>query len=123
MFELIRETQQQARIHAAETGAASAETMARSAQSRYQELAESIDRLSLLTRAMWSLLVEHTELTEQDLIARVKHLDLSDGVADGKVRAQPTECGKCKALISPKFRRCIYCGADRPPPESAFDRV
>ena len=74
-------------------------------------LEDRIDHLTLVNMAMWSLLQEKTGLTEQDLLDRVRQIDLQDGVEDGKARKQIAKCPKCGRTMSPRHRRCLYCGA------------
>jgi len=83
-------------------------------------LAERLDRLVLVNMALWSLLQEKTGLTEQDLMDRVQQVDLADGQLDGKARKPLARCPKCDRVMSPRHKRCLYCGADRLD-YSAFD--
>lgn len=78
----------------------------------YLELRARIDKLALINMALWSLLKEHSPLTEEDLMERVKEIDLSDGQLDGKVRTTPQECPTCHRKLSQKHQRCLYCGHD-----------
>ena len=39
-----------------------------------------VDRLAMVCAALWDLVKEHTELTEEDLFQRVEDIDLRDGV-------------------------------------------
>lgn len=80
---------------------------------RIAELEDRLDRLTLVCLAMWTLVQEETKLTEQDLIERVKRIDLMDGTADGKVTPQIAKCSKCGRPMSPRHKRCIYCGEAR----------
>jgi hypothetical protein len=75
---------------------------------------DRMDRLTLVCMALWALLREKTGLTEQDLLKKVEEIDLSDGVLDGKVRSTVAKCAQCGRAISPRHRRCIYCGAENP---------
>ena len=72
-----------------------------------------LETLTLLCMAMWSLIQEETKLTEQDLVERVKQCDLLDDVADGKITRKLAKCSACGRPMSPRHKRCIYCGADR----------
>ncbi len=85
-------------------------------------LEDRIDRLMLTCMAMWSLIQEETKLSEEDLLERIKAIDLMDGVADGKVTRQVAKCGKCDRPMSPRHARCIYCGHERLV-MSAFDTL
>ena len=85
-------------------------------------LDERFDKLSLVCLAMWSLLQEKTHLTEEELMERVRAIDLADGVADGKVTRTVRQCTQCGRTMSPRHRKCLYCGAEELK-ESAFDDV
>jgi predicted Zn-ribbon and HTH transcriptional regulator len=85
---------------------------ARSMQEFEMKLGENFDRLTLICRAMWELMREQTNLTEEDLMKKVKEIDLSDGSLDGKVRTPPQKCSKCGRTVSKRHMRCIYCGAE-----------
>ena len=93
------------------------------AQNRQQvQLEDRIERLSLVCMAMWSLIQDKTNLTEEDLLDRVKTIDLMDGVADGKATRTVSKCSACGSTMSQRHARCLYCGAEKLV-ESAFDAV
>ena len=92
----------------------------RNAVATIRELQDRIDRLLLANIAMWSLVREKIGLTEEDLLERVRQIDLSDGEEDGKLRTQVVRCAKCKRVMSHRHRTCLYCGADKLDP-TAFD--
>ncbi len=87
-----------------------------SSQRSPQELQElrqveaRLDRTLMVCQAMWLLLSEKLGVTEEELIAKINEVDLSDGRLDGKVRRQPLACPKCSRTVSPRFDRCMYCG-------------
>lgn len=85
-------------------------------------LEDRIERLSLVCMAMWSLIQDKTRLTESDLLERVKMIDLMDGVEDGKASRGVQKCHACNRTMSPKHRRCLYCGAQKLV-QSAFDGI
>ena len=88
-----------------------------------QYLEDRFERLSLVCMAMWSLLQDKTNLTEQDLLDRVQAIDLMDGQRDAKAAtAGVSRCRKCDRPMAARHLRCIYCGADKPA-GSAFDRI
>lgn len=80
------------------------------APSRLEDLEDRLDRLALINMAMWSLLRQQTQLTEEDLMNRVQEIDLLDGQADGRVTRQVLRCAQCGRVMSPRHRRCLYCG-------------
>jgi len=107
---------------AAAAAAARAQSAAREASSNAEQLEERLDRLSLVCMAMWSLLMDKTKLTEQDLMERVKLLDLMDRQEDGKATRTIKKCPRCSRVMSPRHRRCLYCGQAELV-QSAFDAL
>jgi hypothetical protein len=87
--------------------AASRETIARDAN---KQLAEKVERLALITRALFELLQESTGISEERLRAKISEIDLRDGQADGRMTPRPKKCPKCDAMMSPQFGRCLFCG-------------
>jgi len=90
---------------------ASGAAAARDAQQEVRHLEGRLDRLTLVCMALWELLKERGELTEEDLATKVREIDLRDGVADGKVTKQIKHCPKCDRVMSPRHQACMYCGA------------
>ena len=76
-------------------------------------LADRLDKLLLVNMAMWELLKDRTELTEEDLMAKVQEVDLRDGRADGKVSKTVSKCPQCGRTMSPRHKKCLYCGASK----------
>ncbi len=85
-------------------------------------LEDRLDRLALICMAMWSLLQSKTDLTEEDLLQRVKEIDLMDGTEDGKITRQVVRRSKCDRPMSSRHTRCIYCGSEQLA-ACAFDTV
>lgn len=87
------------------------ESKASKAEWEARALNDRLDKLSLICAAMWELLRQKTDLTEEDLMAKVQELDLADGVADGKVtKSKIQNCPGCNRVMSPRHKRCMYCG-------------
>jgi hypothetical protein len=77
------------------------------------DLERRLDKLTLISMAMWSFLKEKSKLTEEDLLERVKTIDLMDGSADGKLKRQIAQCPSCNRVMSPRHMKCLYCGGER----------
>ena len=107
---------------AAAGDAARARSAAGSAKRDVTHLEDRLDRLSLVCMAMWSLIQDKTKLTEQDLLERVKMIDLMDGVEDGKATRGVQKCRACGRVMSARHRKCLYCGAEKLA-QSAFDAI
>ena len=106
----------------ASSQASSASSAANAASRTAQQIEERHERLSLVCMAMWSLLMDKTNLTEQDLIERMKLLDTIDGSADGKATRTVQKCTACNRTLSPRHQKCLYCGQEKLA-SSAFDLV
>lgn len=77
---------------------------------RLAELERNTDRLSLACQALWELLKERTQLTEEDMFTRMEQIDMRDGKRDGKIGGHPMICAGCGRTINTKRPTCIYCG-------------
>ncbi len=81
--------------------------------SQVDELRLKLDRLVLINMALWSFIQETTGKTEEDLIARVRELDLIDGQADGKIQTRVFKCQQCGRTLNKRQSKCLYCGSER----------
>ena len=106
----------------ASSAASSASSAANQASRTAQQIEERHERLALVCMAMWSLLMDKTDLTEQDLLNRMKMLDRMDGSADGKATRTVMKCTACNRTLSPRHQKCLYCGQEKLA-SSAFDLV
>lgn len=88
------------------------------ATAKEKQLHGQLDRLELICKALWSLLKEQTNLTEEDIARRVQEIDLADGVQDGKITKQLSVCPQCQRPLSQRHHRCLYCGYT--PPDGDF---
>ena len=89
--------------------AAEAVGEARRARTATEGLDARLERMTLAFEAMWTLVREKLQATDEDLAARMNDLDLSDGKLDGKVRKGAVSCPKCGRTISRRLPKCIYC--------------
>jgi len=110
VFELLWDLYQQRRIGELQSDLNRESSKVIDVKSTIQALDDRIDKLFLINLALWSLLKEKTDLKDEDLLERIKEIDLSDGKLDGKVRQPAVECPQCKRKMSVKHQRCLYCG-------------
>ena len=106
----------------AEAEATRAKSKALRAEHEAQGVEARLDKLTLICMALWSFLSEKTQLTEEDLMERIKKLDLMDGESDGKLQRQVAKCAQCGRVMSSRHSKCLYCGAERLK-LTAFDEV
>ncbi len=109
IWDLLRGAAAQSDQPAATAGTAPAHETTDPFARQYVEMQERLDRLVLVTRAMWTLLADKMGVTEADLLKRLTELDAADGTVDGHVTAAPVRCS-CGAMICRKLNRCLFCG-------------
>ena len=97
-------------------------TASNRADSDLRYLEDRVDRLSLICMAMWSLMRDKTSLSEEDLMERVRMIDLMDGTEDGKATRTVMKCTKCNRPMNPRHKKCLYCGSEKLI-QSAFDAL
>ena len=103
---------QQGQIHRASSNASRAEHKAMSVNSELKRVSARIDSLALTCQAMWELLRERTNLTDDDIEARMQMIDLRDGREDGRMHTPVFECVECGRKVSGRHPRCLYCGTE-----------
>jgi len=89
--------------------AASADTFAPPLTSDVDKLADRVQRLALVTEAMWALL-EENGYTREQLIAKIDEIDGADGSIDGHVIKPPLRCPKCDSAVTVGAKLCQFCG-------------
>jgi len=77
-------------------------------RSSQERLEDRVEELSLACEAMWRILSQTLELTDEQLLEVISDIDASDGVKDGKYTPKAETC-KCGAVINPSSKICIYC--------------
>lgn len=84
-------------------------------------LESEVERLLMITEALWSILQEKFGYDDQELVKRIVMIDMRDGKLDGKVAAAaPKSCPKCNRTLFKHRPRCLYCG--EPVVTDPFDR-
>lgn len=71
-----------------------------------------VEKLFMLTEALWTILKEKHGCTDAELVQRVQEIDLRDGKLDGKVVKVKPDCPKCSRKLMGKRPVCLYCGAE-----------
>jgi hypothetical protein len=101
----------------AETKSDQANAKASTARDAVEGLRADVEKLFMLTEALWSFLKTQHGYTDEDLVARLQAIDLQDGRLDGKNASQIKQPSSCPACSRPVLRRqaaaqCLYCGAE-----------
>lgn len=94
--------------------ASAAAHKAGAAESEVFELRNEVERLLMITEALWTFLKQQHGYSDEDLIKQIAEIDIRDGKLDGKVAPhmeQTPLCPKCQRPIGRKRPNCLYCGA------------
>ncbi len=94
---------------------AGAEAAGRATQASNQvmHLRREVDRLLMITEALWEIVRDREGLTDDQLIAKIDEIDMRDGAIDGqRAKEAPTDCGECGRTLARRQPVCIYCGTD-----------
>lgn len=109
------------------SGESEADRAASRTRALNDEVQGRVERLVLVTEAMWELVSQRTELTVADLVAKVREIDARDGRQDarrGPIEGAPAvRCPSCQAVVPPGKSVCQFCGATVPEAEADPFRV
>jgi hypothetical protein len=86
------------------------------AKSEADLLKHDIDRLMMLSEALWAFLKREHGYSDDDLAKAVSAIDLRNSGAD---KGSQEKCPTCGRMVSAHRRLCLYCG--NPVPESLFE--
>ena len=96
---------------AAQMTAEEARQEARSARTRLELLQCDVERLLMITEALWTLLKQQHGYKDEDLSKLVSQIDQRDGKLDGKVApSAPQVCPYCGKVLGKSRPFCYYCG-------------
>lgn len=91
-----------------------AKARAREAGTEITFLKQKVEKLMMITEALWLIVKETNNLTDEELKEKILQVDLKDGKLDGRVAANAEEtdyCPKCGQVLQKNKYVCIYCGA------------
>jgi len=94
---------------AAGMGVVADHVFAQGAVADIEALNQRVDRLLLVTEALWVLLKRDGH-TDDELAALIAELDGSDGQPDGRRVAAPTVCASCGSKVAAGLPKCQICG-------------
>ena len=113
---------QQGQIHQTTRDTLEAKKDLRELSSQVCWLQASVDKLTLINRAMWEILKQESNKKDKELFELVKEIDLKDGRLDGKISREIKKCHQCGRAINRRHQRCLYCGSDSLKPD-VFESV
>ena len=95
----------------AQATATAAENTAREARTGVELTQHDIDRLLMITEAMWTLMKQEHGYTDDVLVKLIEQIESRKVVVDGvAVKAPPLTCPSCGRANQANRPFCIYCG-------------
>lgn len=112
-------------LRAQQRGAESAhESRNETMREQVWRLEDRLERLLVVTDAMWELLSERLGVSEAELSARAAQIDTRNGDAmDGRRARVRLRCDECAAVVPHGRPNCLFCGAPINANVSALDQV
>ena len=90
--------------------AQAASISASEARRQNEILTADVDKLFMITQALWELLKTEHGYTDELLAEKITEVDLSDGKLDGKVaKKERPDCPSCRKKMG-RHPVCIWCG-------------
>jgi hypothetical protein len=86
------------------------------AKSEADLLKHDVDRLMMISEALWAFLKKERGYSDDDLAKAVGAIDLRHSGADKDAQEKCPTCGR---MVSAHRRLCLYCGS--PVPQSLFE--
>ena len=101
-------------IKKAKEHAANAEYKIDALEARKDNSQQRLDELTLAGQAMWELVRDKFDLTDDELKAKILEIDARDGAVDGKIGPEIIDCPHCGQRASTLRPNCVYCGHSLP---------
>jgi hypothetical protein len=76
-----------------------------------KKIHKAVDKLIIITQALWEIIAESHGLSEEYIAAKVREIDMRDGAIDGRVKRPIRVCASCGKVLPLDRDACIYCGA------------
>lgn len=83
-------------------------------QRRLTDANIGLENLTLTVDAMWSLLAERLQLTNEDLAVRIDELDKAGSVGGGDRAPETVVCQSCGTAVPNSRPNCQFCGVPNP---------
>ncbi len=97
------------------TTATQAESAAREARDRVELFKHDIDRLLLITEALWTLAKQQNGYTDDVLVKLIQDIDHRRSAASGVgIKDPPVACPACGRPNAAARNFCMYCGGALP---------
>lgn len=105
---------QQNQINRANSQASRAENLAQRSADEAKRIMDrlelKVESLILTCRALFEILQDRGELSEQELAEKMREIDLRDGTSDGRITPKSKSCSDCGRKSVADRNKCLYCG-------------
>lgn len=103
------------------TASAAAESAAREAQTNVEIFKHDVDRLLLITEALWTLMKQQHGYTDDALVGLIQNIEKQKIAANANAsKDPPIDCPVCGRTNTATRAFCMYCG--KPLPSKPFAR-
>lgn len=110
-YQSILSTSNSGAEFSAQAAAAQGQSQARNVRTDLEFVRCDLERLLMITEALWSILKEQHGYTDDELVRRITEIDRRDGIVDGRVaQSPPASCPRCNRTLERKRPFCLYCG-------------
>jgi hypothetical protein len=76
-----------------------------------EALAMDVEKLYMITEALWSIIKFQSKLTDDHLSDLIAEIDMRSGRLDGRrKREERPDCQQCGKKMISKSTTCLYCG-------------
>jgi len=89
---------------------ARAQSKVRSDESKVKHLEATVAKLLMINEALWEIIRDKFNMTDEDLHEKLYEVDMRDGTADGKNQRKASKCPNCNHMVSSRHPACLYCG-------------
>ena len=89
---------------------ARAQSKVRSDESKVTHLEATVAKLLMINEALWEIVRDKFNMTDEDLHAKIYEVDMRDGAVDGKNQRKASKCPNCNHMVSSRHTACLYCG-------------
>lgn len=97
------------------SAATAAESAAREAQTNTELFKHDVDRLLLITEALWTLMKQQHGYTDDKLVQLIQNIEQRKAGSQNPVaKDPPVACPGCGRLNSATRGVCMYCGSRLP---------
>jgi len=82
------------------------------ARRQVESLSLDVEKLYMITEALWSIVKKQNNITDDHLLELIKGIDMRSGKLDGRRKREVRpDCQECGRKMISKSTICLYCGA------------